>query len=166
MKRYTSIIDRRRRILRGIVLMEVVVSMMVLAVGIVAVSRSFSVALLARGLAQDYTDARFLASQKLSTAVASANLLAAGTTQGGFGEEWDRFSWSQTAKQTSFQYNKVVTPGMIPSVEEMEARLAPALFGQVVVTVSWNRRGETFERSVAALVPPLGELERQGLLVE
>ncbi len=153
-----------RERMSGLVLMEVVVSMMVLSVGILAASKSFSIALLARGLAQDYTDARFLASQKLSTTVAKADLLHPGSTQGRFPGEWKRFTWKQEVSQSEFKYNRIITMNSLNPLETMQLMAQPTFFGKVVVTVSWTRRGTEYKRTVATLVTPLGEQEIKGLI--
>lgn len=152
-----------RRAVRGLMLMEVIVSMMVLSVGIVAVSRSFSVALRARGLAQDYTDARFLASDKLAEAIAVARSGGNGSGQGEFGRDWPGFSWQATVSQSSFAYNMII-PATGSGTGENVLRIEASSFGQIVVTVKWTRRGEELSSTVAALIPPLGEIERKGVL--
>ncbi len=95
-----------RSLFRGYVLFEVVVSMMVLTVGILSISRSFSVAMLARGLAQDYTDSRYLAAERIWQAVAQveADTLKPGTTRGTFPDPWQRFSWEQKVEETGLPY--------------------------------------------------------------
>lgn len=153
------------RCTRGLMLMEVVVSMVVLSIGIVAVSRSFSVALHARGLAQDYTDARFLASNTLATLIADTRIGNSGGGEGGFGPDWPRFSWQAKVSQSQFEYNRIVPTGGMKSVED-SLKIQPLFFGKVDVTIKWTRRGQEHSRTVSALVPPLGEIERRGLLVE
>ncbi len=103
--------ERRRRVYeawpQGYILLEVVVSMMMLTIGILAMLRSFSVATLARGLAQDYTDARYLAGERIWFAVAQsrAGMLETGSSGGGFADEqFSRFSWKQVVETTELPY--------------------------------------------------------------
>jgi len=138
--------------------------MMVLTVGILSVSRSFSVAMLARGLAQDYTDSRYLAAERMwqALAQAEAHTLKLGSTRGKFPEPWQRFSWEQKVEETRLPYQvsakilDVAQPqrdsGAIPraAIEEQPEEF----FARLVVTIEWTRRNVEQTRSVATLVPP------------
>jgi len=165
--------------MRGYVLVEVVVSMMVLTVGILSVSRSFSVAMLARGLSQDYTDSRYLAAEQIWQAVAQAEAgaLTLGGAQGRFPDPWRKFSWEWKVEETSLPYEvsvkirEVVGPQRsrrgrsrraVPQVEIEEQ--PEKFFNRVVVTVKWTRRNVEYERWVATLVPPIDPDEGTGTI--
>jgi len=138
--------------------------MMVLTVGILSVSRGFSVATLARGLAQDYTDSRYLAAERMWQAVAQAEArnLRLGTTHGKFPQPWHRFSWEQKIEETGLPYRVSANvldvaelqpgTGAVPraAIEEQPEEF----FARLVVTVKWTRRNVEYTRSVATLVPP------------
>jgi len=165
----TYINRRRTRSIYGYVLVEVVVSMMVLTIGVLSVSRSFSVAMLARGLAQDYTDSRYLAGLRLWRAVALAaeGKLSLGHSQGRFGGEWPRFSWSQQVEQTSLPYYRPsIANENSENRPDQEERGQQAFFSRVVITVKWERRGEEFEKSVATLVRPIADMQEEQSALE
>jgi len=132
--------DPNRSPLRGYILAEVVVSMMVLTVGIVSVSRSFSVATIARGLAQDYTDSRYLAAEQMwkTVAEADAGTLKFGSKRGTFPAPWQKFSWELNVEETTIPYDNQRTK----------------YFARAVLTIKWTRRNAEYERWVATLVAP------------
>ena len=141
--------------LRGYILAEVIVSMMVLTVGIVSVSRSFSVALLARGLAQDYTDSRYLAAEQIWKAVADSEVgrLTLGSSRGNFPAPWEKFSWELNVEETTIPYKVLVGVGGSEQAEKF--------FFRAVLTVKWTRRNVEYERWVATLTPPVNALSEK-----
>jgi hypothetical protein len=141
--------------LRGYILAEVIVSMVVLTVGIVSVSRSFSVALIARGLAQDYTDSRYLAAGQMwkTVADAEAGKLKLGSKRDKFPAPWQKFSWELTVEETTIPY-KVLT-GVAGNEQ------AATFFARAVLTIKWTRRNVEYERWVATIVPPVDLLNEK-----
>jgi len=127
---------------RGLALLEVIVAMMVLTVGIVSVSKSFSVAVLARGLAQDYTDSRCLAARLIWESVAQAKSLQVGTTRGRFGDEWRRFSWEREVSRTSLPYFDPARLYMMVNLRGLGQRGGP------------NQPGGPYYQRVRPLQPP------------
>jgi len=81
----TEINRRPRTTTRGYVLVEVIVSLVVFSIGMVSVMRTFSVAIHARALAQDYTIATLLCQRLLDESRVMVN------PQGGRGREKGRF---------------------------------------------------------------------------
>lgn len=153
---------------RGYVLVEVVVSMMVLTVGILSVSRSFSVATIARGLSQDYTDSRYLAAERMwkTIAMSEAGTLTLGSAQGKFPVPWQKFSWELKVEETTIPYEVSVKITRVdepqrgsrgrnrnpaPRVEEQPEKF----FARAVITLKWKRRNVEYQRWVATLVPPI-----------
>jgi len=160
----------------GYVLVEVIVSLVVFSIGMVAVMRTFSVAANARGVAQDYTVGNFLCQKLMSESLAMPEL-PEGSTEGNFGEEYFIQRWSRTVKLIKVQMVAVPEVQQAPKKRRLSSfrrKLkrrgiaagipgAPAaqaqqggkeiVFRQITVTVSWTRRSAQYSVFAETRVP-------------
>lgn len=153
----------RHRRVRGLVLFEVMVSLVVFSAGIIAVMRAVSVCLQTRGEIESYSMAMFLAQQAMSElegAMNPAELPVSGT----FREPYSQFTWKRSLTSTGMELLSTggpdddfdseldldvpgAEPGMPPNAK------MPVIY-KATVTVGWTRRGTYEEFTTATLVPP------------
>jgi len=105
----------------GFTLLEVIVSLVLLAAGLVAVVSAFNVSLAATGAADRRTLATTLLNEKVEE-LKKEPLLTAGQNEGDFGEDFEDYQWRLEISESG-------TPGLV----------------FVVVTVSWPERGKPAE---------------------
>lgn len=151
----------RHRRVRGLVLFEVMVSLVVFSAGIIAVMRAVSVCLQTRGDIESYSMAMFLAQQAMSElegAMNPAELPVSGT----FHEPYSQFKWRRSLTQTGMKSLFTAGPddGLdfdieVPGTEPaMPPNVKMPVIYKATVTVGWTRRGKYEEFTTATLVPP------------
>jgi type II secretion system protein I len=113
---------------KGYLLVEVLIALSILAIGILAVTRSFSTTIFANTYGKDYLLATMLAQGKLSE-VESDPHLSFGTTNGNFGGTYADRRW------------------------QLEISPAPENLAKVILTVSWQRRSRDYQLRLRTLVP-------------
>ena len=148
---------------RGLVLFEVLVSLVVFSPGIIAVMRAVSVCLQTRGAIESYSMAMLLAQQAMSDlegAMNPAELPVSGT----FREPYSQFKWSRSLTPTGMTSFFTAGPDdeldseldlEVPDAEPVMPPNAkmPVIY-KATVTVGWTRRGQYEEFTTATLVPP------------
>ncbi|MBI4560128.1 MAG: hypothetical protein HY706_21245 [Candidatus Hydrogenedentes bacterium] len=140
---------RRPTTIRGYILVEAMVAMVVLSLGILALRSAQQQTTLARGQARDYTQARFLL-ERLIAELEILPILREGASSGVFEGDFSRFRWSRTVSRVSL-------PGMEPPVQLLPGMMvqAPDAFvGKITATVFWTRSGQEFQETVETLVAP------------
>jgi len=141
--------------LGGYILLESVVALTLLSAGTLAIQRGMREALVTEGLARDYTQARFL----LEEVVAELELqpvLTETSTSGRFGEPFARFEWECAVTKVEIPLPPLppdLPPDLAIEILEDFKLNAPHL-AKIQATVSWKRRGRSFERSVETLWKP------------
>jgi hypothetical protein len=151
----------RHRRARGLVLFEVMVSLVVFSAGIIAVMRAVSVCLQTRGDIESYSMAMFLAQQAMSElegAMNPAELPVSGT----FHEPYSQFNWKRSLTQTGMKSFFTASPDddldldiEVPGAEPvMPQNVKMPVIYKATVTVGWTRRGTYEEFTTATLVPP------------
>ena len=113
---------------KGYLLVEVLIALSILAIGILAVTRSFSTTIFANAYGKDYLLATMLAEGKLSE-VESDPHLSFGITNGDFGGTYADRNW------------------------KLEISPAPENLAKVILTVSWQRRSRDYQLRLRTLVP-------------
>lgn len=113
---------------KGYLLVEVLVSLSILAIGLLSINRSFSISTWANIYNQDYRIATLLAQEKLSEVESNPNL-SFDTTRGGFGEGYAAYSW------------------------QLEISPAKDKLAKVILTIFWERRSKDYQLKVRTLVP-------------
>lgn len=137
--------------LYGYILLESLVALAVLSVGTIAINRALYQVMLTRALARDYCRVRFLL-EELIAAPQLRYWTTESTEEGQFEGELSRFQWVRTIE---------IVPIPLPSLPEdlpynvREELTKKTLYcGRVTVTIKWTRAGNTYERSLATLIPP------------
>jgi len=118
---------------RGFVLMEVLVSVTILAVGVTVLLQSITNSLDANRLTREYTKAIFLAQKqlwKLEQQYAYEEEQPTGTTQGEFRVPFQDYAWKQTIRSVERQVEY-----------------------QLKVTISWMHRNKEMQYSLETIVP-------------
>ena len=157
----------RHRRTRGVVLFEVMVSLVVFSAGIIAVMRAVSVCLQTRGDIQGYTTAMFLAQQVMSEAEGAVNIteLPVGGT---FPEPYSQFKWSRSISESGLQVLSMAGQDLfMPEPDDdFDATMMPEngkmpVLYKATVTIHWTRRGQDEQLTTATLIPPREPRERQ-----
>jgi len=91
-----------RRRTRGFTLIEMTVSVVLLAIGAVAALSCIASGTNAVAVSAEYTTATLLAGQKMAEARQQADSLTGGEQQGEFGEQYPGYSWVRSAEATEF----------------------------------------------------------------
>lgn len=133
----------------GYILVDATVAMIVLSAGIVAIQSGMRQTLHLRGLARDYTEARFL----LESLVAELGLQAKHaehSKSGRFPGEHSRFRWHYTVSRS-----EVPKPRIPPDMPPDQVRvLNSAFLTRITVTISWTRGDEEYEETAETLLSP------------
>jgi prepilin-type N-terminal cleavage/methylation domain-containing protein len=79
----------------GFTLIEMIVAIILLAVGVVSTMICIAAATRSTGVANEYTSAALLAQQRFAELEASPDQLVAGEQQGEFGQDHPGFTWDQ-----------------------------------------------------------------------
>ena len=96
---------------RGYILVETIVAMALLSAGMVAIQGGLRQAVLVRGQARDYTQARFL----MDGLIADLSLQpehVQGSKSGRFSGEYDRFSYTWTISRVDVPVPQGLPPGL------------------------------------------------------
>ena len=91
--------NRRRQ--AGFTLIEMVVAIVLLALGVVGALACISSATRSTSISSEYTTAALLAQQKLAEVEAQPEQIQGGEQSGDFGEEYPTFSWRQNTESSS-----------------------------------------------------------------
>ncbi len=139
--------------LRGYILVEAVTAMAVLSITAVAVQRAVHTAILARGLAQDYTTAQFLLERLAADQSLQPRIAAGETHEGVFPPPHERFSYRWSLEKVDIPMPEPAS-GLAP---ERRAALNSGLLaymGKLHIEVTWNRGGEPFSADGETLLSP------------
>ncbi len=139
--------------LRGYILVEAVTAMAVLSITAVAVQRSVHTAVLARGLAQDYTTAQFLLDRLAADQSLQPRIAAGEIHEGIFPPPHDRFSYRWSLENVDIPMPEPPL-GLAP---EQRAALISGLLsymGKLRIEVTWTRGGEPFSADGETLLSP------------
>ena len=91
----------RRRRQAGFTLIEMVVAIVLLALGVVGALACISSATRSTSISSEYTTAALLAQQKLAEVEAQPDQIQGGEQSGDFGEEYSNFSWRQNIESSN-----------------------------------------------------------------
>jgi hypothetical protein len=139
--------------LRGYILVEAVTAMAVLSITAVAVQRAVQTAVLARGLAQDFTTAQFLLERLAADQSLQPRIAAGEIHEGVFPPPHDRFSYRWSLDKVDIPMPEP-PPGLAP---EQRAALTSGLLnymGKLRIQVTWTRGGEPFSADGETLLSP------------
>ncbi|MDP7638545.1 MAG: hypothetical protein QGG73_02355 [Candidatus Hydrogenedentes bacterium] len=137
----------------GYILVEATVALVLLSLGAYAVHGTIRQALITRGQAQDYTQARFLL-ERITAEVALQPMVKAESQSGVFGPEFSRFSWSYTLSKVDMPLPQ---PPPIPPqdwVEPEDFEYRVEYLGSITATVTWQRAGQPYSESLETLFNP------------
>ena len=139
--------------MRGYILVEAVTAMAVLSIAAIIVQQSVHTAVLARGLARDYTIAQYLL-ERISADRALEPCIAAGEAHmGTFPSPDDRFSYRWVVEEVDLALPNL--PRGLPP--EQAAELASKLvdpMGRLHIEITWTRGGEPFSIFAETLLSP------------
>lgn len=138
---------RRRGNADGYILVEAVVALVLLSVGAYAVHGTIRQAVLTRGQAEDYTQARFLLEQVIA-GVQIQPRIKEETKEGVFPEPHGRFRW-----ETSIERIDLPIPARA-SASDFEYPRGLDYLARIRATVYWERSGQPFSESYETLVSP------------
>jgi hypothetical protein len=135
----------------GYILLEAVVSMALLSVSVIGINASLRQALLVKGDAQDYTQARFILEQQIAKVELQRQLNAvenSGTCPG----DLSRFSWRY--KVTKIELPQPELPADIPPERLQSLKLAAPYMAKIEATVTWSRAGIDHQETIETLWIP------------
>jgi type II secretion system protein I len=118
---------------KGFTLLEVIVAMVIVVVGVVMISQTFSTGLRAVRVSDKATVARFLAEQKI-TDIETQAFTALQSATGDFGTDYSEFIWQEDVAATDLDNLK-----------------------QVTLTISWVEDNTTRTLQVSKLISNHGE---------
>lgn len=136
---------------RGYILVEAVMAMAMLSVGSLAIQGALRQAVMTRGIAQDYTEARFLL-ERILAMVEIQPMLTQDSGEGVFEPPYERFSWKYEISKIDLPEPPI--PANIPEEELEKFKLQVRYVTKIVATVSWSRRDREFEETVETLWVP------------
>jgi len=136
---------------RGYILFEAVVAMALLSIGVVGIQRAMQQAIVTRGQARDYTQARFLMEEVMSWVELQPRLYP-GKSSGRFKEDMSRFAWEWDI--TKIDLPEPVIPPDVPPEQRGRFQLRARYLAKIKVTVSWTRRGREYQESLETLWSP------------
>ena len=147
---------RHAQALRGYILVEAAVALVILSVGALTVHRTVQEALRTRGQEQDLTHARILLTQLVADLEIQPELVEH-SDRGRFSGEHGRFSWDYSVRRVDVP--KPRRPLRPPPKGEEKARDFNYVQGyeylaHIRATVSWTRSGLAFSESYETLLGP------------
>ncbi len=145
-------VRRHARCVGGYILVETTVALVLLAVGSWAIHATIREAILARGQAQDYTQARFLLEEVVAK-LELQPLLSHGSKRGTFPGDLSRFSWSYTVKRVDVPAPSAPT-GIGRRQNQPPVEFVAEFLTGVQATVTWTRGGREFSESFETLFRP------------
>jgi hypothetical protein len=135
----------------GYILFEALIALTVLSVSIYVIQEGLRQAVIARGHARDYTQARFLL-EGLVNQLQVQPIFKEESQSGTFAED-ERFAWSY-----SITAIVITPPPPPPEPTELqlntEVQLPVWYLGKIEATIRWSRSGMEFEESVQTLFAP------------
>jgi hypothetical protein len=135
----------------GYILFEAVVAMALLSIGIVGIQRAMQQAIITRGQARDYTQARFLLEEVMSWVELQPQLYT-GKNAGRFEGDRSRFAWEWDITKIDFPEPEI--PADVPPQQRRRFQLRAPYLAKIKVTVSWKRRGHKYQESLETLWSP------------
>ncbi len=136
----------RRTRKRGYILVEALVAMTVLSIAGFVIHRSISEAIMMRGYARDYTQARFLV-EKVVADLDVQPLLKLRSESGSFDGRFSRFRYEWTVSRITLPLPPI-PPKLKP---EKKPKLPIAQLGKISASVTWTRSGKTYSETVETL---------------
>jgi len=130
--------------------------MALLSVGIIGIQRAMQQAILTRGQARDYTEARFLLEEAMAT-VELQPILHSGKGPTGHSDDGGedgrpRFEWK--TEVTRIDLPEPELPADMPEDQRREFKLSARYLAKITATVTWTRRGEHYEETFETLWSP------------
>jgi len=122
-----------------------------LSVSVVAINASLRQAILVKGEAQDYTQARFLLEQQIAK-VELQHQLNEIQNSGSYRGELSRFRWRY--KVSKIQLPEPDLPADIPPERLKQLKLAAPYMAKIEATVTWSRAGVNHEETIETLWIP------------
>jgi len=122
-----------------------------LSVSVVAINASLRQAILIKGEAQDYTQARFILEQQIAKVELQRQLNAL-QNSGSYRGELARFRWRY--KVTRIQLPEPDLPADIPPQRLQQLKLAAPYMAKIEATVTWSRAGVDHEETIETLWIP------------
>lgn len=161
--------SRAGRGVGGYILFEALIALTVLSVTIYVIQDGIRQAVIARGQAQDFTQARFLL-EDLVNQLQLQPLFQEEQKSGRFSGANGRFSWryriaivdlpvppappSRTVEPATQDYGSLPNFPGYQRQQEAELQLPVPFLGKIDATISWSRSGSPFEVSVQTLFAP------------
>jgi len=137
---------------RGYILVETIVAMAVLSVTIMGIHRSVQQALIARGIAQDYTTARFLLEEKVAELTIQPQLRES-QGKGVFPAPYQRFNFEWKVSKISFP-KPPMPPHLPPERRPFIENQFKDYMGRITLKLDWTRAGRPYERVAETLISP------------
>ena len=142
----------RARGAAGYILFEALIALTVLSISIYVIQEGIRQAIIARGHAQDYTQARFLIEDMVNR-LQLQPLFHEESKSGRFPGKHTRFSWSYTISSVNLPTPQ--PPPDRPAVRPgQEMQLPVPFLGKIEATIRWTRSGLPFEVSAQTLFAP------------
>ena len=122
-----------------------------LSVSVIAINASLRQAILVKGEAQDYTQARFLLEQQIAKVELQRQLKEC-QNSGSYRGELARFRWRY--KVSKIQLPEPDLPADIPPERLKQLKLAAPYMAKIEATVTWSRAGVNHEETIETLWIP------------
>lgn len=142
---------RCSRFTRGYILLEAVIAMALLSVGIIAIQGSLRQAVIVRGQATDYTQARFLLDEIMGKYELQP-MLVEGSDSGVCKAPYSRFKWK--SKVTKVEVPMPPIPPSIPPDKAEKLKLDAGYLAKIEATVTWQRNKRDFSERAETLWSP------------
>jgi hypothetical protein len=139
----------------GYVLLEAIGALAVLSVGIFGVHQAMRQAILTRGQARDYTQARFLLEDVMGE-LTLRPVLQLESRSGAGEDDLARFNWRYTVSKVDLpegSYRPPASPDDVYIPTAFRPRPPVRYLGRISVTVTWTRQGRPFDATAETLVP-------------
>jgi type II secretory pathway pseudopilin PulG len=136
----------------GYILVEAVVAMAVLSITAVSVQRAVQTAIVARGLAQDYTTAQFLLEGIAADRALEPRIVSGEVHSDTFPPPHERFSYSWGLEKVEIPLPQVSSKSTVVSAPLPSG--IPTCLGKLHIEIAWTRGGEPFSVVAETLVSP------------
>lgn len=133
---------------KGYILLEASVALVLLTLGVFVVQGSIREAIVTRGQAQDFTQAKFLLEQIMGD-IESQPQLTEHSKAGGFPGHLNRFTWRYDVQRVDLPAPPPPAANSNPGVRQ---NLPIEYLAHVIVVIEWERSGRHFERSIETLL--------------
>ncbi len=139
---------------QGYILFEALIALTVLSISIYVIQEGIRQAVIARGHAKDYTQARFLL-EDLVNQLQLQPVLREENRSGTFSNPNSRFSWTYTISMIEMPLPPPPpNTAQDPAQQEQEVQLPVPYLGKIEASVRWRRSGSAFKESVQTLFAP------------